>query len=104
MKELQASDFHAAIENNDVPVLVDFCAPWCSFCIKLSPALEQVAQQVGENAVIAKVNVDEVPEIASECQIDGIPALLLFKGGKLLDRLEGLQSADEIMRMINRHC
>ena len=71
------------------PVLVDFWAPWCPPCRAIAPTLEQLAGESGGKYVIAKLNTDENQRTASRFQIEGIPTLLIFKSGKLVDRLVG---------------
>ena len=72
------------------PVLVDAWAPWCGPCRMIAPTLEQLAAESGGRYTIAKLNVDENPRTAAEYRIEGIPTLLLFKNGKLVDRIVGL--------------
>jgi thioredoxin len=72
------------------PVLVDCWAPWCPPCRAIAPTLDQLAAESGGRYVIAKLNVDENPRIASEFRVEGIPTLLLFKNGKLVDKIVGL--------------
>jgi|SRR5665213_1601259 len=71
------------------PVLVDFWAPWCPPCRAIAPSLEQLAAEAAGRYVIAKLNTDENQRTAGRFQIEGIPTLLIFKSGKLVDRLTG---------------
>ncbi|MBW2672916.1 MAG: thioredoxin [Deltaproteobacteria bacterium] len=71
-------------------VLVDFWAPWCSPCLAMGPAIEEIAQEYEGRVRVAKVNVDENPLIADKHGIKGIPTVLFFKNGKLVDTLTGL--------------
>ena len=73
------------------PVLLDAWAPWCGPCRMLTPTLEQLAKESNGRYVIAKLNTDENPHTASQFNISALPTMLLFKDGKLVDRLVGLQ-------------
>lgn len=71
-------------------VLVDFWAPWCSPCLAMEPAVEELAKEYAGRVKVARVNVDENPVIADKYGIKGIPTVLFFKDGKLVDTLTGL--------------
>ncbi|MBN2508381.1 MAG: thioredoxin [Verrucomicrobia bacterium] len=89
--ELGAADFDTVIENG--VTLVDFWAPWCGPCHMQTPVLQQLAGRFGGRARIAKVNVDDHPELANRFQITGIPTLLLFKQGQPIRQFVGVQPA-----------
>ena len=78
------------------PVLVDCWAPWCGPCRMIAPVLDQLAAESNGNYRIAKLNVDENPQISSRFQISSIPTMLIFKDGKLIDRLIGAQPKQTI--------
>ncbi|HSZ57007.1 MAG TPA: thioredoxin [Tepidisphaeraceae bacterium] len=80
------------------PVLVDFWAEWCGPCHMIAPALEDVARESGGRYVVAKLNVDENQQTAGRYRIEGIPTLLIFKSGQVVDRLVGLQPKQSIMQ------
>ncbi len=72
-------------------VLIDFYADWCGPCQRLTPILEKVAAQLGDKAVIAKVNVDQAQDVAMKYGVSSIPAILIFKNGELVQQFVGLQ-------------
>lgn len=78
------------------PVLVDCWAPWCGPCRRIAPIMDQLAAESQGRYRVAKLNVDENPMVASRFQIASIPTMLIFKDGKLIDRLIGLQSKQVI--------
>ena len=73
--------FLQAISGNK-PVLVDYWAPWCGYCRRIAPAYEKIAEQYGEEVLIAKINIDEEPQLAEQQHIEVIPTLVLYKGGQ----------------------
>jgi len=83
--------------------MVDMWAPWCGPCRIISPIVDDVAESIGGKAKIVKVNLDENPEIAQKYHVMGIPALLFFKDGKLVDRLSGVQNYDTLLNQLEYH-
>ena len=98
VRDLTASDFDTVIASG--VTLVDFWAPWCGPCRMQGPILEQIVGAVGGRAVIAKVNVDEAQEIAVKFKISSIPALMVFKDGKIVKQFMGLQRGDVLLQAI----
>ena len=85
------------------PVLVDFWAEWCAPCRMLAPTIDAIAEQFGDSAGVVKVNVDDNTSTAQRYGIKGIPTLILFSGGKEVERVVGATSKDSISKMISKH-
>ncbi len=104
MAEITFTDknFDAEVINSDIPVLVDFWAPWCGPCQMMGPIIEQLAEQFENKIKIGKLNVDENPEIAKQHEIMSIPALIFFKGGKNVEQLIGVQSKETLEEKIKK--
>jgi thioredoxin 1 len=96
--ELSVSDYEDATKSG--VVLVDFWAPWCGPCKMQTPILEKVAAEIGDKAVIAKVNVDESPELAAKYGIRSIPTLILLKDGENIQQMVGLQQQPALVSAI----
>ncbi len=93
--------FASDVLNATTPALVDFWAPWCGPCQMMGPTIDKLASDYAGKAVIAKVNVDDSPDLASKYGIRSIPALLFFKGGEVVDQLIGVQSEDTLKRKLD---
>jgi thioredoxin 1 len=83
------AEFEANVLHSDLPVVVDFWAPWCGPCKMITPILDEVAETQGSRLTIAKINTDENPEWAMHYGIQGIPTLLFVKNGQVVDQLVG---------------
>ncbi|MEE8146109.1 MAG: thioredoxin [Longimicrobiales bacterium] len=88
---LTEDNFEHEVLKSDQPVLVDFWADWCAPCHRIAPVIEELAHEFDGTATIAKLNVDEEPELARRYGIRSIPSLLFFRSGEAVDRLAGVQ-------------
>lgn len=96
------SDFEKLVLGSEVPVVVDFWAPWCMPCRMIAPVLEKMAREFGDRALIAKVNTDENPQWAIKYGVQGIPTLLFVKDGAIEDRIVGVAPAGQIKERLNK--
>ncbi len=100
IKEIRDENFSQTVGSGTV--LVDFWAPWCGPCRMQGPILEQVATDVGEQATVAKVNIDENPGAAARFGVRSIPTLILFKGGQPVNQFVGLQRKDTLVDAVRQ--
>ena len=97
MKILNDTNFDEFITKSQKPVLVDFFAPWCGPCQMLGPILEEIAKELTETIEVVKVNIDESPNTSNKFSVQSVPTMLLFKNGKMVKEISGLQSKEFIL-------
>lgn len=95
--EVTQSNFREVVVEADKPVIVDFWAEWCGPCKKLSPVLDELAEELGDTVTVAKVNVDEERTLGAMFQIMSIPAVLFFRDGEKVDEFIGVRPRSHIM-------
>lgn len=100
MEAVTDASFGDLVLRSEKPVVVDFWAPWCGPCRRLSPVLEEVAAELADQVTVAKLNTDENAETAGKYGIMSIPTLVIFKNGKEVGRTVGLMPKDELKERI----
>lgn len=99
----QFTSFADLLAQSELPVLVDFYATWCGPCQMMAPILEQVNQQLKGRIKVVKIDSDRYPQLASQHQIQALPTLVLFKNGQPVERIEGVQGAEQLVQRIQAH-
>lgn len=99
MLNITKENFEKEVLGSDIPVVVDFWAPWCGPCRMLAPILEEVETKIGKEAKVCKVNIDDEPELAERFAVMTIPTMIFFKGGVEGEKIVGVRQADDIISM-----
>ena len=100
---LTDATFDSEVVQSDRPVLVDFWAPWCGPCRQVAPVIEALASEYDGKAKIAKVNVDDNPQISRQFNIRSIPTLMLFKNGEPVETVVGARPKTQVEALLNAH-
>ena len=103
VKEITAAQFDEEVKKADLPVLVDFWAPWCGPCKMLGPVLEEVAAANESRLKVVKVNVDENQDLAQQYEVMSIPTMFLFKNGEVADSFMGAMNKQALTDAVEKH-
>jgi thioredoxin 1 len=96
-------NFDSDVLKAGTPVLVDFWAEWCGPCRAMGPTIDALATDYGEKVTIGKLNVDENPSVTMRYMVRGIPTVMLFKGGELVDQVVGLVDKGSLKQLVDKH-
>ena len=99
--KVDKNNFEADVLQSNEPVVVDFWAEWCGPCKMIAPALEEISQEMGGKVKIAKLNIDENPELAAQFGVRSIPTLMMFKAGEVADMKVGAAPKTALSSWIN---
>jgi len=103
VKVFTSGNFQTEVLQSDKLAVVDFWAAWCGPCRMIAPIIEELAEQYLDRAVIGKLNVDENRQLAVDFGVMGIPTILIFKGGKVVERIVGYRQKKELGEIIDRY-
>lgn len=99
--KVESANFEAEVLQSDVPVLVDFWAPWCGPCKMLTPTIDALAGEYAGKAKVVKVNVDDNQQLAAQFGIRGIPTVMVFKGGQAVSTMVGMQPKEQLAQALD---
>lgn len=99
--KITKQNFENEVINSDKPVILDFWAGWCGPCQMLTPTIDEIAKESGDQIKVGKVNIDEENELARQFNVMSIPTILAIKDGKVIDKKVGVQAKDAIVSMVS---
>ena len=97
------ANFKTEVEDSKLPTLVDFWAPWCGPCRAVGPVIEELAREYSGRIKVLKMNTDENPDVPTQHRIQGIPTVILFKDGRVVDQIVGAYPKRHFVDMIEKH-
>lgn len=101
--EITKENFENEVLKSDIPVLVDFWAPWCGPCKAVAPVIDEVEKEVGQKVKVCKVNIDDNPEIATRYSVMSIPTLMVVKDGDIMETKVGAAAKDDLINLLQKH-
>lgn len=103
LEQITDDNFKEKVIDSELPVLIDFWAPWCGPCRMITPMIEQLSSQYQGKLKVVKVNTDESPDTASKYNISAIPTLIILKDGEVMEQVMGVRSREELSELIEKH-
>lgn len=101
--EITEKNFEKEVLNSDIPVLVDFWAPWCPPCQTIAPVIEEISREFAGKIKVGKINTDQEYDLATRYGIRGIPTLMIFREGKAIDQIVGYIKREQLKNILDRH-
>jgi thioredoxin 1 len=103
IREAMDNNFNEEVTSNDIPVVVDFWAPWCGPCKMLGPVLEDLEKEYAGKAKFIKVNVDNNPVVSQKFRVSSIPTVMVFKNGETVDTMVGFRPKAAVKELVDKH-
>lgn len=100
---INQENFNKDVVENSLPVLIDFWAPWCGYCRRLAPAVDQIAGEYDGKLAVGKLNIDDNPKLAQQFEVETIPTLILFQQGKASEPIIAPASKAQLAQWLGEH-